>query len=246
MAALLEVRELTKAFGGIVANDRVSFTIDAGQIVGLIGPNGAGKSTLFNCIAGYYPPTRGSITFDGKAITGVKASRVSRLGIARTFQHTKMLASLTVFENVLVGAFCALDDKARAGARALAMLDLVEIREFEADNPAELPTSVQKRVDLARALATAPRLLMLDELMAGLNPSELHALVDLVRRVRAELGLTVFVSEHVMDVVMRLSERVIVLDGGRKIAEDVPDRVVSDDQVVRAYLGDRYAQGRRH
>lgn len=245
MSALLEVRDLSMRFGGIAANDGVSFAIAAGEIIGLIGPNGAGKSTLFSCVAGYHRPTGGTITLAGRPIAGLKASEVSRLGVARTFQHTRMLGSLSVLENVLVGAFCALDDKAAASARAAELLDLVGIRRYAGDNPAELPTSVQKRVDLARALATRPRLLMLDELMAGLNPAELQVVVDLLRRVRTELGVTLFVSEHVMDVVMQLSERVIVLDGGRKIAEDVPARVVADERVIQAYLGERYAQGRR-
>ena len=245
MNALLEVRDLTRVFGGIIANDRISFAIQPGEIVGLIGPNGAGKSTLFNCVAGYHRATSGWIRLNGADITGFKASRVSRLGVARTFQHTKMLASLTVLENVLVGAFCALDAKAQARARALEMLDFVGAGRFQAASPLELPTAIQKRIDLARALATAPRLLMLDELMAGLNPTELQEAVDLLRRVRRDLAVTLFISEHVMDVVMQLSERVIVLDGGRKIAEDTPERVVGDARVIQAYLGERYAQGRR-
>jgi branched-chain amino acid transport system ATP-binding protein len=246
MTALLDVRELTKVFGGITANDRVSFAIAPGEIVGLIGPNGAGKSTLFNCVAGFHAATRGTVTFNGVDITHRPASEVSRLGIARTFQQTRMLASLTVLDNVLVGAFCTLDDRRAARHRALAMLEFANLRGFADENPAELPTSVQKRVDLARALATGPRLLMLDELMAGLGPSELDEAVKLVRRVRREMDVTLFLSEHVMDVVMQLSERVIVLDGGRKIAEDAPGVVVKDARVVQAYLGERFAQDRRH
>jgi branched-chain amino acid transport system ATP-binding protein len=243
MEPILEVRELTKQFGGILANDRISFAVRPQEIVSVIGPNGAGKSTVFHCIAGSHRPTQGMVRCRGKDITGFKASRVARLGIARTFQLMRMVEALTVRENVLVGAFCTLDDKAEAHRRALEVLEFTDVAHVRDEMPGALPTFLRKRVDLARALATGASLLMLDELMAGLNPVELRDALGLLRRVRSERGVTLLLSEHVMDVVMQLSDRVIVLDAGRKIAEGVPREVIGNERVIRAYLGERYAQG---
>jgi branched-chain amino acid transport system ATP-binding protein len=234
---LLEVRELGKRFGGLVATDGVSFTLGAGEILGLIGPNGAGKTTLFNCIAGFFPPTRGEILLEGEPIAGLPPERVAALGVARTFQIVRIFRSLTVVENVMVGAM--LRDKAVAAAEEIA-LDCLAFTGLSprAHDPAPLLTvAEQKRLEVARALATKPRLLLLDEVMAGLTPSEVQEAVDLVRRIRAR-GIACVVVEHVMEGIMPLADRILVLDRGRKIAEGPPAAVAADPAVIEAYLGD--------
>jgi branched-chain amino acid transport system ATP-binding protein len=234
---LLEARGITKRFGGLVATDDVSLSLGAGEILGLIGPNGAGKTTLFNCIAGFFAPTEGEIRLDGRAIGGLPPERVAALGVARTFQIVRIFRSLSVIENVMVGAM--LREKRVLAAEAIAREILVFTGlERSARDPASLLTvAEQKRLEVARALATRPRLLLLDEVMAGLTPSEVHEAVDLVRRIRAQ-GTACVIVEHVMEGIMPLADRILVLDRGRKIAEGPPAAVAADPAVIAAYLGD--------
>lgn len=241
--AFLEVEDLTKDFGGLVANQKVSFSIDQGAIVGLIGPNGAGKTTLFNCIVGYYPPDAGKITFKGNNITGLKPFQTNRQGIGRTFQVMRVTTGMTVLENVMVGAFCRLDDRPAAREEAKVILKFFGLESVEGYFLNELPIAMQRRVGLARALATKPELLMLDEVASGLNQRESEELVGLLRRLNDERGITLFLIEHIMEMVMKVSQRVIVLDGGVKIAEGLPGEIVKNGEVIKAYLGEKYAQG---
>jgi branched-chain amino acid transport system ATP-binding protein len=240
---LLEVQDLVKEFGGVVANDGVSLGLEQGEIVGLIGPNGAGKTTLFNCIAGYYKPTTGKVLFEGWDITGWPAHRVAKKGIARTFQSMKIMPNLTVEENVMIGAFSRTRDRQVARMGALEILELVNLVQEAQSYPTELPIAVQKRIELARALATKPTFLMLDEVAAGLNPLETKEIIQTLTLVKEEKGLTVMLTEHVMEFIMAISERVIVLAVGRKIAEGAPEEVAKEEKVIEAYLGERYAEG---
>ena len=242
--ALLEVKDLTRAFGGVVANNRVSFEIEKGEIVGLIGPNGAGKTTLFNCIVGYHKPQEGLVRFKGKDITGFKPYQTNREGIGRTFQIMSIRGDFSVLENVMVGAYCRTSDRQTANEEADAILALMEIAEDKKASLTELPIAAQKRVGLAMALATQPELLMLDEVAAGLNPKETDEMVALLHKIYELRNLTLFITEHVMEVVMPVSQRVIVLDGGEKIAEGKPQDIANDERVIKAYLGDKYAKRR--
>lgn len=235
--ALLEAKEVTKRFGGLVANDRVSMTVEEGQIIGLIGPNGAGKSTFFNVLAGYYSPDGGEVHFGGHDVTGRPPEAACQLGIARTFQVVKPFSGMTVLENVMVGAFLRYHGVHDARRKAREVVDFVGLG-GKADWPASaLTIANKKRLELARALASEPRLLLLDEVMAGLTPTETHEAVELVRRVHAQ-GITMVVVEHVMEVVMPISHHIVVLDQGRKIAEGTPDEVARDPEVIRSYLGE--------
>lgn len=241
--ALLEVRNLTKDFGGIVANNDVSFSIEEGEIVGLIGPNGAGKTTLFNCIVGYYRPDGGRVIFRGRDITGWKPFQTAREGIGRTFQLMRAAGELTVLEHVMVGAFLHHEDRVEAEREARDLLAFMGLERVAELYLTELPLAIQKQVGLARALAIRPVLLMIDEVASGLNPTETEEMVRLIRRIHQEKGITLFLIEHVMEVVMPISERVIVLDGGVKIAEGPPKEIAHDERVIKAYLGEKYARG---
>jgi branched-chain amino acid transport system ATP-binding protein len=234
---LLEVRKLTKRFGGLVANEDVSFSLGAGEILGLIGPNGAGKTTLFNAVAGFFAPTSGEILLEGEPVAGLPPERIAARGVARTFQLVRIFRSLSVVENVMVGAM--LREKGVRAAEGIARETLAFTGlERRAHEPAALLTvAEQKRLEVARALATAPRLLLLDEVMAGLTPSEVHDAVELVRRIRAG-GIACIVVEHVMEGIMPLADRILVLENGRKIAEGPPAAVAADPAVIAAYLGD--------
>jgi len=241
--AFLQVVDLVKDFGGVVANNRISFDIDQGEIIGLIGPNGAGKTTLFNCIVGYHKPDSGKVIFKGKEITGLKPFMTNREGIGRTFQITKVTAGMTVLENVMVGAFCRMDKRPlaqKAASEILGFLELDRLKEYHLN---ELPIASQKKVGLARALATQPGLLMLDEVASGLNPKETEEMVTVLKRIHQEKKISLFLIEHVMEVVMPISQRVIVLDSGEKIAEGLPKEVVKSERVIKAYLGEKYAKG---
>ncbi len=241
---LLEVKNLVKEFGGVVANADISLEVEEGRIMGLIGPNGAGKTTLFNCIAGYYRPTRGKVFFNGEEITGWPAHRVAKIGIARTFQGMKTLPNLTVEENVMVGAFCQTSDRQVARRIANEIMELLNLRDEASALPTELPIAIQKRIELGRALATKPKLLMLDEIAAGLNPIETKEIIQTLKRIKEEKGLTLFLTEHIMEFIMSISEVITVMAAGRKIAEGPPELVAKEEKVIEAYLGERYAKGR--
>jgi branched-chain amino acid transport system ATP-binding protein len=250
---ILEAHGITKQFGGLTAVNNVDFTIPRGGIVSLIGPNGAGKTTFFNMITGLYTPTAGEFVFNGQKLTGLKPHQVTALGIGRTFQNIRLFANMTALENVLVGQHARLHagllgilartpqvkaEEAAAREKGLELLDYVGLGRRRANDLAKnLPYGDQRRLEIARALATAPLLLLLDEPTAGMNPQETAELTRLIRRIRDELGVTVLLIEHDMKVVMDISERITVLDHGAKIAEGSPEDVRTNEQVIEAYLG---------
>jgi branched-chain amino acid transport system ATP-binding protein len=241
---MLECLGLTKRFGGLVALNKVDLRVEEGEIVGLIGPNGSGKTTLFNCIAGFYRPDAGQLTFRGQSLVGLDPDRICHLGVARTFQLARPFPDMTVTQNLAVGALygnTGLRSVGAAQAEARRLLALIGL-DHVADKPAgRLTLSQRKRLELGRALATRPQMLLLDEGMAGLNPAELREALDLLRRLRGELGLTLVVVEHMMEVIVSLCERVVVMNQGRKIAEGPPHEVAHEPEVVEAYLGPRAA-----
>ncbi len=237
--ALIEAEKVTKRFGGLMALREVDFHIDPGEILGLIGPNGAGKTTLFNTVAGVFPPDGGKIRFSGEEIGGLRPYELCHRGIARTFQITKPFLNITVLENMMVGALCKEKD-IKAGQRiALEILEFVGLVGKKDLLAASLTLEDRKRLELARALATKPRLLLLDEVMAGLTAKEVEDTLHLIRRVQKE-GVTIFLVEHVMKAIMAISHRVMVLHHGEKIAEGTPGEIVRNQQVIDAYLGQSY------
>ncbi len=239
MTPLLAVQGVSKRFGGLVAVQDVSLELAEGEILGLIGPNGAGKTTLFNLISGTLAPSQGRIVFAGQEITGLPPHRICALGIARTFQIARPFARLSVLENVRIGAFLRHPHPDAAEARAREIVDRVGLGRYRDLPAAALTTAGRKRLELARALATEPRLLLLDEVMAGLTPTESQEFVALVRQIREE-GITLLVIEHVMKAIMSLSDRVAVLHHGELIAVDPPDVVARDPRVIEAYLGEEF------
>jgi len=240
---LLAIERCTKRFGGLVANHEVSLIIEPREIVGLIGPNGAGKTTLFNCVSGHYHPDEGAIRFGGHDITRARPDRICHRGIARTWQIVRAFGRMTALDNVICGALKRTGRVREARARAERLLAFTGLGGKEDVVAANLTLADKKRLEITRALATEPRLLLLDEAMSGLTPTETGAAVDLVRRIHAELGLAICVVEHVMEVVMPLSHRVVVLDRGEKIADGRPEDVARNEQVVSAYLGSHRAGG---
>jgi branched-chain amino acid transport system ATP-binding protein len=241
--AFLEVITVSKDFGGLVANNDISFAVEQGAIIGLIGPNGAGKTTLFNCIVGFHTPSSGKILFKDKDITGFKPFETNRIGIGRTFQTMRVTTGLSVLENVMVGAFSRTENRSRAKEEASAILAYMGLSGMEPYHLNELPIAMQRKVGLARALATRPELLMLDEVASGLNPMETEEMVGLLRRINGEKKITIILIEHIMEMVMAVSQRVIVLDGGEKIAEGLPGEIVKNREVIKAYLGEKYVAG---
>lgn len=238
--ALLEVRNITMKFGSLVANNDVSFDVEQGSIVGLIGPNGAGKTTLFNCISGYYKPTSGKLVFDGTDVTSFPAHQVARLGAVRTFQVVHPLKEMTVLDNVLVGAFMRERDPEKALEIAEKSLALCHLQAFRDRLSGGLPIGHKKRLEMARALATGPKLLMLDEAMAGLTSTEVKESVEIIRELKDE-GITLLIVEHIMEAIMPIADKIVVLDGGIKIAEGPPREVINDEQVITAYLGAKFS-----
>jgi len=241
-AACLEVQGITKRFGGLIANEDVSFTVNQGEILSIIGPNGAGKSTLFNCITGFYRPNAGRIFFRGKDITQYSAHKICKLGVARTFQVVQVISDMTVLENVMTGTYLRTYNRRDVREKAEEILRFTGLYEKRDTLGPDLTIADKKRLEVSMALGTQPTLLMLDEAMAGLTPVELREMMALIRKIR-ENGVTLIIVEHVMEAVMELSDRVVVINSGRKIVEGVPAEIVRNPEVIQAYLGDRYHAG---
>jgi len=236
---VLTLERVTKRFGGLTAVRDVSLEVREGDLLGIIGPNGAGKTTLFNVISGYYRPDAGRVLLAGRDVGGEPPHVICRLGLTRTFQIVKPFGNLSVLDNVMIGALTRLPRVAAARDEARRVIDTCGLGPYAAARARALPVGLRKRLEVARALATRPRLLLLDEVMAGLNPTELGGIVELIRRLHAE-GLTLIVIEHIMAAMMRLARRIVVLHHGETIAEGRPDEITRDRRVIDAYLGEEF------
>ena len=234
--AILEIMNVSKFFGGLAANSDVSFTMNEGMIMGLIGPNGAGKTTLFNCITGYYPPSLGQVLFKGKKMNGLQPDRVCKLGMARTWQKVRPLAKLSVLDNVMVGALCRTGSLTIARESAHEMLNVVGLAHKDKFLAGGLTIGERKKLEVARVLATKPSMLLLDEVMGGLNPAESEDIIQLILNIKKQ-GITQMVIEHDMKAIMRISDRIVVINSGKKLIEGNPQEVVSNPLVIEAYLG---------
>ena len=242
MMAILEVKNLTKSFGGLLAVNGISFQVEKGEILGLIGPNGSGKTTTFNCINQFFPITSGDILFKGKSIIGLKTHQICHMGIGRTFQVSKPLARMTVLENVTASAFCRVNTIKDAKDEALRVLEFCNLSNQNEKQAKSLSIAGRKRLEIARSLATKPDLLLLDETTAGLNPAELDEAIDLIKKIR-DNGISILIVEHIMKVIMTISDRIHAINFGQTIAEGAPEEVANNPAVVEAYLGEQHAQG---
>jgi branched-chain amino acid transport system ATP-binding protein len=235
--SLLEVKNVSKLFGGLAASSDVSFTIEKGEILGLIGPNGAGKTTLFNIVDGFYEPTKGQVLFKGQVISGLKPHQICKLGIARTFQVVKPLQRMSVLDNVIASAFLRAKNKTEAVKIALETIQFTGLYEDRDMISRGLPLGKRKKLEIARALATQPELLLLDESFAGLNHSELNDSIEIIKNIKAR-GITIMIIEHHMKVIMSISDRIVVINYGQRIAEGTPQEIRNNPLVVEAYLGE--------
>jgi len=236
MGKILEIKNATKRFGGLTANENITFDVEPGEIVGVVGPNGAGKTTLFNSISGAHPLTEGSVIFEGKDITKTKPFDICKLGIGRTFQIPQSLDDMMVYENVLVGSLCQRSNMEEALAHVDQVLELCGMLEMKYEYAGKLNVPQKKRLEIARAMATDPKLLLLDETMAGLTATERKEAVNLIKKINAR-GVAILTIEHNMDVVMSVSHRVVVLVSGKLLVEGTPDEITSNPEVISAYLG---------
>lgn len=236
---MLEVQNVTMKFGSLIANEDVSFSVYKGEIVSLIGPNGAGKTTLFNCITGFYRPYAGRIYFQGRDITGRPPHEITAMGLTRTFQIVKPLKEMTVKDNVLTGAFLRVSSRKDAEKIAEEVLEMTNLSGKKDMLAGNLTIADKKRLEIARVLATRPKMVMLDEAMAGLNQTEIKEAMELCLNLKNK-GITLLIVEHIMEAIMPISDRIVVLNAGKKIADASPEEVISNEEVIKAYLGERY------
>jgi branched-chain amino acid transport system ATP-binding protein len=239
--SLIEVRNVSKQFGGLAALTDVSFVLNKGEILGLIGPNGAGKTTMFNVINGFYPPTKGDVLLKGERVSNLKPHVLCKLGVARTFQIVKPLQRMSTLDNVIASAFIRSKTKAQAEEIALEVLKFTNLYDDRNLISKGLPLGKRKRLEIARALATQPEIILLDESFAGLNPTEINEQIEIVNKIRTERGITILIIEHHMKVIMSISDRIVVLTYGQKIAEGTPSEIGHNPLVIEAYLGEEHS-----